>query len=196
MIADLFVIKKSPRYGKDAKGIFATRFIPKGTITDFRCKRCGTYSKKELAKLSQKELRFVMTHEVMTESGLYSKLCDKRMLYDNHSCNANILNAHLLKPDSGGIGIAVRDIKKGEEATTDYRLDGEIHFVGGCICGEKNCMGKMAFKPPAEKSLQRFWDNKINAAVKLIPYVKQPLKKKLLAEHPYLSYLFEKWLQN
>lgn len=42
MIADLFDIKETSRYGK---GIFARRFIPKGTIVYFfPCKKCGTYS--------------------------------------------------------------------------------------------------------------------------------------------------------
>ena len=189
MIADLFVIKRAPKYGKGVKGIFATQFIPKGTIMDFTCKKCGIYSKEELTKLSKKELRFVMDHEVQVGPGLYTKFCDKRRLYDNHSCNANCLSS------DKGFGIVVRDIKKGEEATSDYRGpngDEEVHFAGGCRCGEKNCMGKTTFRPPPSKKLQKFWDRKINAALKLIPYVKQPLKRKLLKEHPELGYLFEK----
>jgi len=185
MIANLFEIKKT---SSGEKGLFATRFIPKGTIDAFRCKKCGTYSKKELAKLSKKELRFVMDHEVMGKSGLYSKYCDKRMRYDNHSCNANSLSY------SKGFGIVVRDIKKGEEATSDYRMYGEdeVHFVGGCRCGEKNCMKGTTFRPPAPEKLRRSWNRRINAALRLIPYVKQPLKAKLLKEHPEVSYLFEK----
>jgi uncharacterized protein len=111
------------------------------------------------------------------------------MSYDNHSCNANCLST------DKGFGIVVRDIKKGEEATSDYRrYEGEekIHFVGGCRCGEKNCMGNTTFRPPASKKLQKFWNDEINQALKLIPYVKQPLKKELLKEHPEISYLFEK----
>jgi hypothetical protein len=187
MMADLFEIKESSKHGKGEKGLFATQFIPRGTIMDFRCKKCErTYSKKELAKLPRQEKRFVISHEVMRESGLYSKMCDKRMLYDNHSCNANTMGYK-------GFGIVVRDIEKGEEVTSDYRVDSEVdevHFAGGCKCGERNCMGNTTFRPPALKELQKFWDRKINAALKLIPYVMQPLKGKLLKEHPELSYLF------
>lgn len=193
MMADLFVIKKAPKYGKDAAGIFATQFIPKGTIMDFRCKNCKTYSKKEFAKLSEKERKFIMEHEVM-ENGMYTILCDKRMLYDNHSCNANCLSAHLFKThDRGGIGLVVRDIKKGDEATSDYRNNiGEVvHFTDGCKCGSKNCMGESTCRRPSKK-LQKFWKDEIDSALRRVPYVKQPLKKKLLAEHPYLKYLFEK----
>ena len=186
MIANLYVIKASPKYGKGAKRLLATQFIPRGTIDAFICKKCGTYSEEALAKLPRTELDFLIDHEVKRESGLYSHYCDKRMMYDNHSCNANCLSS------DKGFGIVVRDIKKGEEATSDYRRYGEkVHFVGGCKCGEKNCMGNTTFRPPAPKKLQKFWNDKINVALKLIPYVKQPLKKELLAEHPELSYLFK-----
>ncbi|MDE1833472.1 MAG: hypothetical protein KGH58_03580 [Candidatus Micrarchaeota archaeon] len=192
MIADLYEIRETGRYGK---GLFATQSIPKGTIDAFRCKKCGTYSEEELAKLPKKELDFLIGHEVKEESGQYSKFCDKRMLYGNHSCNPNTLNAYILGRGNGGASIVVRDIKKGEEATEDYRLfEGEesIHFVGGCRCGEKNCMKKTIFRPPAPKKLQKFWEGKINAALQSIPYVKQPLKAELLKEHPELSPLFKK----
>lgn len=192
MIADMFVIRKSPKYGQ--KGLFATQFIPKGTLIDFRCRKCRTYSREELARLPKKQREFIVEHEVMAGTGgAYTKFCDKRQLYENHSCNANILNAHVSGCDNGGIDIAVRDIKKGEEATTDYRLndDETVHFTGGCKCGAKNCMKNTTFKPPALKELQRFWDRKINAAIKRIPYTKQPLKGELLRENPGLSYFFK-----
>ena len=184
MIADLYEIRKSSRYGK---GQFATQFVPKGTIDVFRCAKCGAYSKEEFAKLPKKERDFVVSHEVMNEDGLYSKFCDKRMQYDNHSCDANTLSV------GGVFGIVVSDIKKGEEATSDYRQnEEEIHFAGGCMCGGKNCMGRSTFKPPASKKIQSFWNRRISAALKRIPYVKQPLKRQLLKEHPELSYYFKK----
>ncbi len=184
MIADLYKIKKSAKYGKS---LVATQYIPKGTIDAFACKKCGTYSEEELAKLSKKELDFLVDHEIKGEDGLYARVCDKRMMYDNHSCNANCLSS------GKGFSIVVRDIKKGEEAKADYRRYGEeLHFAGGCKCGEKNCMGNSTFRPPASKKLQKFWDEEIGSALKLIPYVKQPLKRELLKEHPELGYLFNK----
>ncbi len=189
MIADLYVIRKSGKYkGKYTYGLFATQFVPKGTIDGFFCKKCGYYSKEEFAKLPKKKRLFIIDHEVVQENGLYSHFCDKRMQYDNHSCNANVLSS------GKGFGIVVRDIKKGEEVTSDYRMNGEdeVHFEGGCKCGSKDCMKDTTFRPPASKKLQNFWNRRINAAVKRIPYVKQPLKRKLLKEHPELSYLFDK----
>ncbi|MGI0141662.1 MAG: SET domain-containing protein [Candidatus Micrarchaeales archaeon] len=187
MIADLVEIKETGKYGK---GLFATQFIPKGTIIDSYslCKKCGTYSKEELAKLSKKEHNFVIHHEQKTKAGLRAKYCDERLSYTNHSCNSNILES------DEGFDIAIKDIKKGEEVTEDYRRYGskKTHFVGGCKCGGKNCIGRTAFMAPGSKKLQKFWNRKINAALRLIPSVKQPLKIRFLKEHPELNYLFKK----
>ena len=177
MIANLFKIKDA---GAKGKGLFATQFIPKGTIVYFDCKKCKRLNtKKELAKLSKTELRFYNNH---------GRYCDDRMLYNNHSCNANVMDL------GNEVDIVVRDIKKGEEQTEDYRIfNEEKHFDGGCKCGEKNCIKNTTYKSPAPKKLRRLWDVKIRSAIKSIPNVKQPLKKELLKEHPELSYLFKKW---
>ncbi len=181
MIADLFVVKKCPKYGKDEKGIFATQFIPKGTIVHFLCKKCGTWSLKEMARLSKPRILQVLTHEYPT------KYCDRRLGYINHSCNPKIMETQK------GFDIVVRDIAKGEEATEDYRIfNEEKHFDGGCKCGEKNCMKNTTYRSPAPKKLRRFWDGEIRSAMRLIPDVKQPLKKELLKEHPELRRLFNK----
>jgi hypothetical protein len=181
MIADLFIVKKIPRYGKGQKGLFATQFIPKGTVVHFLCKRCGTWSIKDLAKLSKPRIIRALIHEYPT------KYCDERLGYINHSCDPNIMET------KNGFDIVVRDIAEGEEATEDYRIfNEEKHFDGGCKCGAKNCMKNTTYKSPAPKKLRRFWDNEIRPAMRMIPNVKQPLKKELLKEHPELSYLFYK----
>lgn len=181
MIADLFVVKRCPRYGKGEKGLFATQFIPKGTIVQFLCKRCKTWSVKEMAGLSKPRILQILTHEYPT------KHCDGRLGYINHSCNPKIMET------KNGFDIVVKDIAKGEEATEDYRIFNEEKVIeGGCKCGEKNCMKNTTYRSPAPKKLRRFWDNEIHSAIRLIPKVKQPLKNKLLKEHPELGYLFEK----
>ncbi len=178
MIADLFDIKETGRYGK---GIFARKFIPKGTIVHFLCRKCGTWSKKELARLPKDKLDFVMEHEYPM------KYCDERLLYINHSCNPNIM-------ESGrGFDIVVKEIKEGEEATEDYRIfKEELHFADGCKCGEPNCMKRTTYTRPPPQKLQRFWDKKIEGALRLINSVNQPLKIQLVKEHPDLSHFFNK----
>lgn len=185
MIADLFEIKETDKYGMgifERKGVFAREFIPKGTIIYFECKKCRPWTKEELTSLSKIELHSVK------ERSYPIKYCDKRLWYNNHSCNANTLDMN------NRISIVVKDIKKGEEQTEDYRIFSRtgLYFKDGCKCGEKNCMGKTKFEQPIPKKLQKFWNKKINTALKHAPYVKQPLKKHLLKEHPELSYLFKK----
>ncbi len=52
--------------------------------------------------------------------------------YVNHSCNPNTYVKN--KKD-----IAIRDIKKNEEITTDYSLNGVDKWKMKCNCGSKNC---------------------------------------------------------
>ncbi len=188
MFADLFVIRKTGRYGN---GLFATQFVPKGTIVCFWCKKCGTYSKEDLAKLSKERLDFVIEHEEKAGPGLLSKACDRRQQYINHSCDPKIL-------ETGWIGdIVIKDIKKGEEATEDYRIFYgkqyfKRYFKNGCKCGAPNCMKMRILTQPKTAKLRRHWKKEIDEAVRLIPYVKQPLKRELLRERPKLSKYFKK----
>jgi len=58
--------------------------------------------------------------------------------YVNHSCNANTRVGNQCD-------IAIRDIKKGEEITSDYGKEGSfISFK--CECGSKNCRGRIGRK--------------------------------------------------
>jgi len=50
----------------------------------------------------------------------------------NHSCNPNTY--HKEKKD-----IAIRNIKKGEEITSDYSVNGINNWKIKCLCKSKNC---------------------------------------------------------
>jgi len=52
--------------------------------------------------------------------------------YVNHSCDSNTY----VKDEKD---IAKRDIKKGEEITSDYSLEGVAEMNFKCNCGSKNC---------------------------------------------------------
>ncbi len=70
---------------------------------------------------------------------LVLSVCEKEKIgginYVNHSCDAN----------AGFHGqifiVAMRDIKKGEEITSDYRENSLVLFK--CNCGTRNCQGIM-----------------------------------------------------
>ncbi|MCL5430332.1 MAG: hypothetical protein M1504_02540 [Candidatus Marsarchaeota archaeon] len=137
--------------------------------------------------MSKEEIRFFDTH---------GRYCDDQLCYNNHSCNPNVMDL------GNEVDIVVRDIKKGEEQTEDYRIlrNKELRFsdfgANGCQCGEQNCMKKRTFRRPPSKELQRFWSKKINGALQVANTVKQPIRPKLLKEHKELSPLFDKWGKN
>lgn len=113
MLAKLFEVKDTNTKGK---GLYAKCFIPKGTITFFECQKCRNVSTEEFkSMLTTVERNDVMMYGYRKADGSYLLPCDE-IIYLNHSCNANIL-------DSGmGFDMTVEDIKRGDEATYDYRF--------------------------------------------------------------------------
>ncbi len=101
------LIKKGNMYGK---GVFANKNFKKGEIViNYNLQRL---TKKALQKLSAKEKNFTHTHHGVTY--LYS--VPER--YINHSPHPNTIQDLHYKCD-----IALKDIKKGEEITTDATKD-------------------------------------------------------------------------
>jgi len=180
MIAKLFEIKKTSNKGK---GLFSKKLVPKGTIICFECKNCKVLSEEKFNKMSEKEKEVFSEHAYRRKDGSFLMPCDETKFL-NHSCNSNIL-------DSGkGFDIVVKDIKKGEEATYDYRVFyDDLNML--CNCGESNCCKIVTCKHPVPKGLKQFWLKKINFALKLANKVEQPLKKlnKIkLSEHYYVGF--------
>ncbi|MDD5021882.1 MAG: SET domain-containing protein [Endomicrobiaceae bacterium] len=178
MIAKLFEVKETKNRGK---GLFAIESIPKGTIVCFECNNCRTVSASELGydNMSEKEKMALLDYAYRKKDGTFVLPCDETR-YMNHSCNANILTA------DAGFDIVVRDIKKGEEATYDYRdFYEDIKIL--CCCGEENCCKVVDFKHPIPTELKQFWTMRINVALKLVNTVNQPLKEELKQKSIFLS---------
>jgi len=168
MKAKLFEVKETKDKGK---GLFAKEHIPKGTITWFKCAKCKTYTKSSIENLKGKEKEFVYWHAYKIKTGKYILPCDEAS-YTNHSCNANILNS------GKGFDIVVKDIRKGEEATYDYRTFYDIKMK--CNCGENNCCKIVRSKYPIPIDLNKYWRKKIKPSLKQVKRVHQPLKKYLI----------------
>lgn len=177
MIAKLFKVKKTANKGK---GLFAKEFIPKGTIVCFECDKCKVLSASEIGydKMSEKEKMKLLDYAYRKKDGTFIMPCGD-IRYLNHSCDANILTADL------GFDVVVRDIKKGEEATYDYR-DFYDDVKIRCNCGEENCCKIITFIHPVPKELKQFWKKKIDSALKLVNKVKQPLKEELKQKSIFL----------
>ncbi len=117
------IVKKSKIHGK---GVFANRNFKKGSIViKYNLK---PLTKKEFENLSESEKHFTSF-----ENNKYW-LFPSPERFVNHSCNPNTNPDLVNKYD-----IAIRDIKKGEEITTDYRKDNVPGLDMKCNCRSKNC---------------------------------------------------------
>jgi hypothetical protein len=171
MLARLFEVRQTRDKGK---ALFATAFVPKGTIIAFECQQCTRISPERFALLPTVERDHILRYGYTKADGSHLLPCDE-IIYLNHSCNANVL-------DSGrGYDIVVRDISEGEEATYDYRVfhnSNDLAFQ--CLCGDSSCCGTVRCVYPQPSALTIAWADKINSALKNIDKVRQPLKEKVL----------------
>lgn len=107
---DDVVVKKS-KIGQFKPGVFANRDFKKGEIV-IRYKELKPLTEKEFKSLSKSEKQFTHTHWGV----VYLYPVPAR--YVNHSSNPNTVQNLKKRYD-----VAVRDIKKGEELTTDATKD-------------------------------------------------------------------------
>lgn len=174
MQADLFILKKTRGRGR---GLFARQDIPRGTIVFFECPKCKVMPKSEFRKLTPKQRERLLFHSYTVKDGSVITPCGDSV-YMNHSCNANVL-------DTGrGFDIVVRDIKKGEEATYDYRAFYDEDWGFECKCGAPDCCGTFACRHPLPRGLRARWDRLLKPALGRARLVPQPLRAQLLEHVP------------
>lgn len=149
------------------QGVFATAFIPKGTIV---------YIKDQL------EIVFT-PDDPRRKDPLYADLIEKYSYtepngnmvlswdiarYVNHCCNCNIISTGY------GFEIAIRDIQPGEEITDEYGL-----FNSGweldLVCSKPGC--RMKLTPHDIDDYYEQWDEQIRSAFRDFDRVGQPLLK-------------------
>jgi len=119
---DDVIIKKSKIHGL---GVFANRNFEKGEVV-LKWDLSNELSPQEVEKLSEEEKKYVSY-----QNGKYILMRPPER-YMNHSCDANTHTGNFCD-------IAKRDIKKGEEITTDYTKGGSPGQNIKCNCGSKNC---------------------------------------------------------
>jgi len=118
-------VKKSKIHGK---GVFANKDFKKGekilAIDD-------THVVDDLFKLTEYQKTYqcdwLKTKTVLMQA-------PER--YINHSCNPN---SYVKTVDAIRTLFAMRDIKRGEEITYDYAINGYYKSAMPCKCGAKNC---------------------------------------------------------
>lgn len=180
MQADLFILKKTRGRGR---GLFARQDIPRGTIVFFECPKCRVISKKAFMRLTPKQRQRLLFHAYTRKDGSVVQSCGLSK-YMNHSCDANIL-------DTGkGFDIVVRDIRRGQEATYDYRTFYDEDWGFECRCGAPDCCGTFACRHPLPKGLKKKWNSLLKPALERIRSVPQPLARALVEYRPAAKRLF------
>ena len=146
-------------------GVFATKFIPKGTITWTRDALDRAFSPAEFDALDKQHQHLVDTYAYRNNLGQYI-LCWDHCRYMNHSFHPNCISTVY------EVELAVRDIHPGDQLTNDY---GFLNI-------------SEPFRPVAEASRRKVvypddllryatqWDKLIAGAFSKLLRVEQPLK--------------------
>jgi hypothetical protein len=127
------------------KGVFASRFIPKGTrIIEYVGEKI---TKKESEKRAWKvidsskknpELGAVYIFDLNSRYDIDGNVPYNTARFINHSCNPNceteLIDNHIWI-------VALRDINEGEELTYNYGYDLDNFQEHPCRCGSPNCIG-------------------------------------------------------
>ncbi len=146
-------------------GVFATSFIPEGTIV---------YVKDSLELEVSPTDYLLHTPDVREVIDKYSYIDPhgNRVIswdfakYVNHCCNCNTISTGY------GFEIAIRDIQAGEQITDEYglfNLDAEMEVV----CGQHNC--RKTLKPNDIDTHYKDWDIKIQKSISKLFDVEQAL---------------------
>ena len=146
-------------------GVFATQFIPKGTITWVRDELDRIFTPEQVARLRDPYARIIGRYGYLDRHG-GTIFCWDHARFMNHSCQATCLSAGY------DFEICLRDVEAGEELTDDYgTLNLEETFE--CACGKPNCRGQIM--PDDISRLADDWDARLRLLFPLIPQLEQPL---------------------
>ncbi|MCC7265531.1 MAG: SET domain-containing protein [Candidatus Latescibacteria bacterium] len=147
-------------------GVFATRFIPRGTLTWVLCQLDQIYTPEQVETLPAPYRRIMDTYAYINADGTWV-LCWDWGRYMNHSCAPNTL----------GLGayadVAVRDIQPGEQITCEY---GMLNLTEGmpCHCGAPGCRGRVEGDDVLRCG--EAWDAVVAQTAPLVALVAQPLR--------------------
>jgi hypothetical protein len=148
-------------------GVFATQFIPRGTITWVRDELDRVIPAGRLAGLPPAYRELLDRYTFRDDSGQHI-LCWDLGRFMNHSCDPSCLGP------ASDFEVAVRDIYPGEELTDDYGalyLQADESFT--CRCGSRSCRGRVG--PEDAGARGAVWEALLLPALALLGEVAQPL---------------------
>jgi hypothetical protein len=146
-------------------GVFATRLIPKGTITWVRDRLDQAFTLEAIAQLPEAYHDIVFKYSFIDGHSRFV-LCWDHARFVNHSCDPTCLGAGY------DFEIAVRDIAAGDELTDDY---GTLNLEHGfeCRCGSPRC--RHVVGPADVMAYAEEWDRVVAGPFRSIRSVPQPL---------------------
>ena len=151
--------------GPIGHGVFATAYIPKGTITWARDDFDQVFSVEKVQGMSPPYRRIVERYGYLDHYGNYI-LCWDIARYMNHSCEP------VCMAPGYDIEIAIRDIQPGDQLTDDY---GSLNIEAGfdCLCGSPHCRRRIV--PEDLLKHAEAWDATLAVSFERINVVEQPL---------------------
>ncbi len=178
-------------------GVFATEFLPKGTIVYVKDELEITISRSDKLSEDPRYSKIIQKYSYVDAYGNYILSWDQAR-FVNHCCQANSLTTGY------GFEVAVEDINAGEEITDDYGLLNIEENI--CLSCEKAPCRKWARSSDFELYTEE-WDQKVIFALERLEDLKQPLweymdeksqkqvKAYLSGKAPYLSVQSQKYSQ-
>lgn len=150
---------------KVGHGLFATRLIPRGTITWTQCEFDRIFSPGEVAALAPEYRRIVEIFSYVDTDG-NSVLCWDGARNINHSCESNTLSI------IHAVDIAIRDINPGEQITCEYGNCNLLEDLD-CLCEAALCRGKIGREDALNHGGK--WDDQVQNTLPEVSRVEQPL---------------------
>ncbi|MDH5767308.1 MAG: SET domain-containing protein [Gammaproteobacteria bacterium] len=146
-------------------GVFATEFIPKGTILYVKDEFEIEVSKSRFNKMGKLHRDIIEKYSYMDERGVRVLSWDNAK-YINHRCDCNSMST------AYGFEIAIRDISADEEITDEYGMFNIPESVK-ISCGCSNC--RQMLLPTDIDNNYKAWDVLVKDAIEHINHVDQPL---------------------
>ena len=146
-------------------GVFATRRIPRGTITWAQCSLDRVLTPAQVKDLGPAYHATIDRYAYQNRAGDWV-LCWDFGRFMNHSCDPAVLSPGF------DIDVAVRDVEAGEQLTCDYallNLDADM----ACSCGAATC--RRAVRPDDSTRMLAAWDAALVRAFTTLGQVEQPL---------------------
>lgn len=153
-------------------GVFATRRIPKGTVT-WVLDALDFVMPSERAEQLPRGYQAIFDRYCFRDSDGNQILCWDFARYMNHSCDPTTLSIGAL------CDIAARDIEEGEQLTCEYALLNMPDMQ--CMCGSPRCRGRV--RAEELPKLAPAIDAATKLLAPLIPKVGQPLMEFMLPQN-------------